>query len=117
MRERWGRRSAFFDVVTKLPLGNARQVRELKDLLAQSDIVSLHVPETQATQWMIGAAEIAAMKPGAILINASRGTVVEIDALAEAKGRSCSARPLMCSPSNRGATRTSSSRLCGAWTT
>jgi D-3-phosphoglycerate dehydrogenase len=75
---------AFFDVVTKLPLGNARQVRELHQLLAQSDIVTLHVPETQATQWMIGAAEIAAMKPGAILINASRGTVVEIDSLAEA---------------------------------
>jgi len=46
--------------------------------------VSLHVPETQATQWMIGAKEIAAMKPGAILINASRGTVVEIEALAAA---------------------------------
>jgi D-3-phosphoglycerate dehydrogenase len=46
--------------------------------------VTLHVPETQATQWMIGAAQIASMKPGAILINASRGTVVEIDALAEA---------------------------------
>jgi len=46
--------------------------------------VTLHVPETQATQWMIGAAEIAAMKPGAILLNASRGTVVEIEPLAEA---------------------------------
>ena len=46
--------------------------------------MSLHVPETPATQWMIGAAQIAAMKPGAILINASRGTVVDIEALAEA---------------------------------
>jgi D-3-phosphoglycerate dehydrogenase len=71
-------------VVTKLPLGNARQVPQLKDLLAQSDVVSLHVPETQATQWMIGAAEIAAIKPGGVLINASRGTVVEIEPLAEA---------------------------------
>ncbi len=84
LAEALGMHVAFFDVVTKLPLGNARQVRELHQLLAQSDIVTLHVPETQATQWMIGAAEIAAMKPGAILINASRGTVVEIDSLAEA---------------------------------
>ncbi|HYP69968.1 MAG TPA: NAD(P)-dependent oxidoreductase, partial [Variovorax sp.] len=67
-----------------LPLGNARQVRDLHELLAQSDIVSLHVPETPATQWMIGQREIAAMKPGAILINASRGTVVEIEPLAQA---------------------------------
>ena len=84
LAEALGMQVAFFDVVTKLPLGNARQVRELKDLLGQSDIVSLHVPETQATQWMIGTAEIAAMKPGAILINASRGTVVEIEPLAAA---------------------------------
>jgi D-3-phosphoglycerate dehydrogenase len=84
LAEALGMHVAFFDVVTKLPLGNARQVRELHQLLAQSDIVTLHVPETQATQWMIGAAEIAAMKPGAILLNASRGTVVEIEPLAEA---------------------------------
>jgi len=75
---------AFFDVVSKLPLGNARQVGKLHDLLAQSDIVSLHVPELPSTQWMIGAAEIAAMKPGGILINAARGTVVEIEPLADA---------------------------------
>jgi D-3-phosphoglycerate dehydrogenase len=75
---------AFFDVVSKLPLGNARQVQNLHDLLGQSDIVSLHVPELPSTQWMIGAAEIAAMKPGGILINAARGTVVQIEPLAEA---------------------------------
>jgi D-3-phosphoglycerate dehydrogenase len=74
----------FFDVVTKLPLGNARQAASLHELLGASDIVSLHVPELPSTQWMVGAAEIAAMKPGAILINASRGTVVEIEPLAEA---------------------------------
>ncbi|MCJ0765080.1 phosphoglycerate dehydrogenase [Variovorax terrae] len=84
LAEALGMQVAFFDVVTKLPLGNARQVHSLHELLAQSDIVSLHVPETAATQWMIGAAEVAAMKPGAILINASRGTVVEIEPLAEA---------------------------------
>lgn len=84
LAEALGMHVVFFDVVTKLPLGNARQVAQLKDLLAQSDVVSLHVPETKATQWMVGAAEIAAMKPGSVLINASRGTVVEIEPLAEA---------------------------------
>ena len=84
LAEALGMRVVFFDVVTKLPLGNAHQVAKLHDLLAQSDVVSLHVPETQATQWMIGAAEIAAMKPGSVFINASRGTVVEIEPLAQA---------------------------------
>ncbi|MDB5868239.1 MAG: D-3-phosphoglycerate dehydrogenase [Polaromonas sp.] len=84
LAEGLGMRVVFFDVVTKLPLGNAHQVTRLNDLLAQSDVVTLHVPETQATQWMIGAEEIAAMKPGSVLINASRGTVVEIEPLAEA---------------------------------
>ncbi len=84
LAESLGMQVVFFDVVTKLPLGNARQVGKLHDLLAQADVVSLHVPETRATQWMIGAAEIAAIKPGAVFINASRGTVVEIEPLAAA---------------------------------
>ena len=84
LAEGLGMHVVFFDVVTKLPLGNARQLGKLHDLLAQSDVVTLHVPETQATQWMIGAAEIAAMKPGSVLINASRGSVVEIEPLAQA---------------------------------
>ena len=84
LAEGLGMHVAFYDVVNKLPLGNARQVPKLHDLLAQSDIVSLHVPELPSTQWMIGAAEIAAMKQGGILINAARGTVVDIDALAAA---------------------------------
>ncbi|MGA0570128.1 phosphoglycerate dehydrogenase [Variovorax sp. VNK109] len=83
LAEALGMHVAFYDVVTKLPLGNARQIGSLDELLATSDIVTLHVPETQATQWMIGAAQIAAMKQGSILINASRGTVVDIDALAD----------------------------------
>ncbi len=83
LAEALGMHVAFYDVVTKLPLGNARQIGSLDELLATSDIVTLHVPETQATQWMIGTAQIAAMKQGSILINASRGTVVDIDALAE----------------------------------
>ncbi|MGI4778881.1 MAG: phosphoglycerate dehydrogenase [Janthinobacterium lividum] len=83
LAEGLGMHVAFYDVVSKLPLGNARQVSRLHDLLAQSDIVTLHVPELPSTKWMIGAAEIAAMKPGGILINAARGTVVDIDALAD----------------------------------
>ena len=84
LAEGLGMRVKFFDVVTKLPLGNAQQVTRLNDLLAESDVVTLHVPETQATQWMIGSAEVAAMKQGSVLINASRGTVVVIEALADA---------------------------------
>ncbi len=84
LAESLGMHVIFHDVVAKLPLGNARQAPSLEALLAGADIVSLHVPELASTQWMIGAAQIAAMKPGAILINASRGTVVEIEPLAEA---------------------------------
>lgn len=84
LAESLGMHVIFHDVVAKLPLGNAHQAASLQALLAESDIVSLHVPELASTQWMIGAAQIAAMKRGAILINASRGTVVEIDPLAEA---------------------------------
>ncbi len=84
LAEGLGMQVAFYDVVSKLPLGNARQVASLHELLGQSDIVSLHVPELPSTQWMIGAFEIAAMKPGGILINAARGTVVEIEPLAQA---------------------------------
>lgn len=81
--ESLGMRVIFSDVVNKLPIGNAAQV-SLRELLAQADVVSLHVPETAATKNMIGEAELATMKDGAILINASRGTVVDIDALAQA---------------------------------
>ena len=81
--ESLGMEVCFTDVVNKLPLGNAMQI-SLGELLATSDIVSLHVPETASTNMMIGASEIAQMKNGAILINAARGTVVDIDALANA---------------------------------
>ena len=84
LAEGLGMNVCFYDVVTKLPLGNATQIRSLDELLSTSDIISLHVPETHATQNMIGKREIGLMKKGAILINASRGTVVDIDALAEA---------------------------------
>nr|WP_240458063.1 NAD(P)-dependent oxidoreductase [Halomonas socia] len=73
-----------YDVVTKLGMGNARQVASLETLLDHADVVSLHVPELPSTQWMIDAERIALMKDGGILINASRGKVVVIEALAEA---------------------------------
>lgn len=79
-----GMRVQFHDVINRLPLGNAQQVIGLDALLANSDVVSLHVPETAATENMIGERELALMPQGSILINASRGTVVDIDALAAA---------------------------------
>ncbi len=84
LAETIGMRVAFYDIETKLPLGNATQVASLNELLGMADVVSLHVPETASTKDMIGAAQFAAMKPGAIFINAARGTVVDIDALAAA---------------------------------
>ena len=82
LAESLGMHVIFYDVVTKLPLGNAIQCKSLSELLAKSDIISLHVPETPATKDMIGTEELAQMKKGSILINASRGTVIDIDALA-----------------------------------
>ena len=84
LAEALGMRVIFFDHTNKLRHGNTEPTASLKELLAQSDVVSLHVPETPATYGMIGAAEIQAMKPGAYLINNSRGTVVDLDALAQA---------------------------------
>ncbi|MCE8018522.1 phosphoglycerate dehydrogenase [Halomonas sp. MCCC 1A11036] len=74
----------FYDVVTKLGMGNANQVASLEELLARSDVVSLHVPELPSTKWMITKDQLALMKPSGILINASRGSVVVIEDLAEA---------------------------------
>ena len=84
LAEQLGMSVAFYDIEAKLPLGNARQIATLDALLAISDVVSLHVPELASTVNLIGAAQIARMKPGSHLINASRGTVVDIDALAAA---------------------------------
>ncbi|HIE0525486.1 TPA: phosphoglycerate dehydrogenase [Stenotrophomonas maltophilia] len=81
LAESLGMQVIFHDVETKLALGNARAAASLDDLLARADIVTLHVPETPSTQWMIGSTELAKMRKGAHLINAARGTVVDIDAL------------------------------------
>lgn len=83
MAESLGMTVCFYDTVSKLPIGNASQA-SLDELLSKADIVSLHVPETAATKDMIGTKQLAQMKAGAVLINASRGTVVDIDALATA---------------------------------
>ncbi len=82
--ESLGMQVLFYDVSSKLPLGNATQVGRLKELLAKADITSLHVPETDATKNLISSKELSQMKASSILINASRGTVVDIDALAMA---------------------------------
>jgi D-3-phosphoglycerate dehydrogenase / 2-oxoglutarate reductase len=74
----------YYDVVSLMALGTARQVPTLKDLLNQADFVTLHVPELPETKNMISAVQLAQMKDGSYLINASRGTVVDIPALINA---------------------------------
>lgn len=83
LAEGLGMHVRFFDVQTKLPLGNAKQLGSLAELLSSSDVVSLHVPQSAATHMMIGRNELAQMKAKSVLINAARGTVVDIDALRE----------------------------------
>lgn len=82
LAEALGMKVIYYDVVKKLPLGNATTTSSLEEVLAHSDFVSLHVPETPQTKDMISKNELAAMKKGSYLINASRGTVVDIPALA-----------------------------------
>ena len=84
LAEGLGMRVAYYDIEDKLPLGNAQMCTSLASLLGESDVISLHVPQTDETREMIGSEEIAAMKRGAFLINASRGNVVDIEALAHA---------------------------------
>ena len=82
--ESLGMKVVYFDVESKLPLGNAQPKATLKALLEESHVVSLHVPQHASTELLIGRQEIAAMRSGAMLINASRGNVVDLDVLAEA---------------------------------
>lgn len=84
LAESVGMRVVYYDVESKLPLGNAKPVPSLEDLLAEADIVTLHVPGGGATTNLITRSRLALMKPSAVLINASRGGVVEIDALRDA---------------------------------
>jgi D-3-phosphoglycerate dehydrogenase len=81
--ESLGMKVKFYDATNKLPIGNAQQIGSMAGLLREADIVSLHVPESPSTKNMFAAEQINQMKSGGILINASRGTVVDIEALAE----------------------------------
>lgn len=84
LAEAVGMRVIYADLVPKLPLGNARRAGSLGELLAASDIVTLHTPQTPQTEGLIGAAELSRMRPGSMLINNARGRVVDIGALAAA---------------------------------
>ena len=86
LAEGFGMRVVFYDILAKLPMGNNRALGSLEEVLEQSDFVTLHVPETPQTRHMIGAEQLARMRPGACLLNASRGTVVVIGELAKAIG-------------------------------
>ena len=83
MAESLGMKVKFYDTETKLPLGNAVACKTLKDLVAGSDIISLHVPETSQTKNLINKTNLKFFKQGAILINYARGEVVDLDALAK----------------------------------
>ncbi|QLB13617.1 D-3-phosphoglycerate dehydrogenase [Bisgaardia hudsonensis] len=82
--ESLGMKVFFYDIQNKLPLGNAQQVGSLEELLNKCDVISLHIPENDSTKNLINAERIAQFKDGSLLINAARGTVVDIDALADA---------------------------------
>lgn len=84
LAESLGMNVIYYDVITKLPLGNANQVGTMHELLSQSDVVSLHVPELATTKNMMAKAQFDQMKEGAIFINAARGTCVDIHDLAQA---------------------------------
>lgn len=84
LAESLGMRVSYYDIVNKLPLGNAAPTEDLDTLLRESDFVSLHVPDTPLTRGMIGEKQLQTMKRGAYLINASRGSVVDLQALANA---------------------------------
>ncbi len=84
LAEAMGMRVLYYDIVPKLPLGNARSVRSLAELLRESDFVTLHVPATDATSGLMGSRQFKAMKPGAFLINNARGSVVHVPSLVAA---------------------------------
>ncbi len=84
LAEGLGMRVIFHDLSERLALGNARRMRSLDALLAEADVVSLHVDGRKDNTLIIGAAQFAKMKPGALFLNLSRGHVVDVDALAEA---------------------------------
>ena len=84
LAEALGMKVIYFDIISKLPLGNARVSNSFEELLRESDFVTFHVPATSQTHLMMNAEHLKMMKRGSYLINASRGTVVDIPALADA---------------------------------
>jgi D-3-phosphoglycerate dehydrogenase len=84
LAESLGMKVIYHDIITKLPLGNARQVRSLKEVVQKSDIITLHVPETSQTKNLFNKAVIKQCKKGSMLINYARGEVVDLDALSVA---------------------------------
>jgi D-3-phosphoglycerate dehydrogenase len=84
LAEALGMKVIFYDVETKLPLGNAEDAKSLKELLSRADVVTLHIPETAQTKNLIGKSNLKYFKKGAILINYARGEVVDLDALRKA---------------------------------
>lgn len=83
LAEGFGMQVVFYDVVQKLKLGNAQQADSLEDLLSMADIITLHVPANESTRNMIDAAALSLLKNNAVLINASRGNVIDLEALAD----------------------------------
>ncbi len=84
LAESLGMKVVYYDVASKMPLGNAQPLDSLKKVLAVSDVVTLHVPATPATSGMIGKKELGQMKPGAMIINNARGSIIDMPALADA---------------------------------
>ncbi|MDZ4795425.1 MAG: phosphoglycerate dehydrogenase [Bacteroidota bacterium] len=84
LAEGLGMKVLFYDVETKLPLGNAEDAKSLKELLSRADVVTLHVPETSQTKNLISKNNLKHFKKGAILLNYARGEVVDLDALRKA---------------------------------
>ena len=84
MAEAMGMRVQFYDIETKLPLGNAQAKKSIKEIVSSSDIISLHVPETNQTKNLINKSVLKQFKSGSILVNYARGEVVDLDALADA---------------------------------
>jgi D-3-phosphoglycerate dehydrogenase / 2-oxoglutarate reductase len=84
LAEALGMKVIFYDIATKLPLGNAEAKRSIRELVSESDIITLHVPDTAQTKNLINKSLIKQFKKGAILLNYARGEVVDLDALAKA---------------------------------
>ena len=115
LAENLGMRVLFYDTQDRLALGNARAAASMHELLGESDIVTLHVDGRPSNRNFFGRAEFAAMRPGSLFLNLSRGFVVDYAALRQNIGvRPSPARASMCSPMSRGRTAMSSGPVARA---